>query len=71
MLNQYNPTAILVWRANMDISPCTDLGAVQSYVAKYCSKEETQTASYRDIAKSLALYVNDTSVSHHLFFLMR
>lgn len=60
MMNQYNPTASLAWRANMDISPCTDLAAVQSYVAKYCSKEETQSASYRDIARSLAPYVSDT-----------
>lgn len=63
MMNQYNPTASLAWRANMDISPCTDLAAVQGYVAKYCSKEETQTTTYRDIAKSLARHVNSEHVS--------
>lgn len=47
----------------MDISPYTDMAAVLGYVAKHCSKEETQTASYRDIAKSLAQYVNSTYVS--------
>lgn len=62
-MNQYNPTALLAWRANMDISPCTDLAAVLGYVAKYCSKEETQTASYRDIALSLAPYLNELHVS--------
>jgi hypothetical protein len=61
-MNQYNPTASLAWRANIDISPCTDLAAVQGYVAKYCSKEETQTMSYRDIARSLAPYVNEAHV---------
>lgn len=62
MINQYNPAAILAWRANMDFSPCTDLSAVQNYMAKYASKEETQTASYRDIARSIAPYVNSAQV---------
>jgi hypothetical protein len=62
MLNQYNPTVALAWRANTDISPCTDLRAVTGYIAKYCAKDETPTVPYNDIARSLIPFVNESYV---------
>jgi hypothetical protein len=68
MMNQYNPTIALGWRANTDISPCTDLAAVTSYIAKYCAKDESATTPYIDIAKSLIPFVNETYVSLSICF---
>lgn len=62
MMNQYNPTVALGWRANTDFSPCTDLAAVVGYIAKYCAKDETATAPYSDIARSLIPFVNEVHV---------
>lgn len=64
MMNQYNPTVALVWRANTDLSPYTDLGAVTGYIAKYCAKDETPTVPYTDIARSLIPFVNVNHVGH-------
>lgn len=62
MMNQYNPTISLAWRANTDLSPCTDLGAVTGYIAKYCAKDETPTVPYTEIARSLIPFVNEAHV---------
>jgi hypothetical protein len=68
MMNQYNPTIALGWRANTDISPYTDLAAVTGYIAKYCIKDESATTPYIDIAKSLMPFVNETHVSLNIYF---
>jgi ATP-dependent DNA helicase PIF1 len=52
-LNNYNRVLALGWRANHDISPCTDLHAVIAYIAKYVSKTEVKTQSFQDIAKEI------------------
>ncbi|KPM39851.1 hypothetical protein AK830_g6688 [Neonectria ditissima] len=57
-LNNYNRTLSVGWLANHDISPCTSVHAVVNYIAKYCSKAEHQTQSYRDIAREVLPHVN-------------
>ncbi|KAH0499425.1 hypothetical protein TgHK011_006623 [Trichoderma gracile] len=52
-LNNYNRLFALAWLANHDISPTASAHAVLSYVAKYASKAETRSASYKDVAKSI------------------
>ena len=52
-LNGYNRTITLGWLANTDINPCTSVDAVLNYVAKYCSKAETKSKSYQELARSL------------------
>ena len=44
--------------ANTDVSVCGDTNAVINYIAKYCSKAETQSLSYRDIVKSVLPNIN-------------
>jgi len=48
ILNSYNPTFILGWRANVDFRPVINHDAVIAYVAKYASKSETSSSSYED-----------------------
>ena len=48
LLNSYNPTFILGWRANIDFRPVINREAVIAYVAKYASKAETSSSSYQD-----------------------
>lgn len=57
-LNNYNRTMAVSWLANHDISPCTSVHAVINYIAKYCSKAEHQTQSYKDIAREILPKVN-------------
>ncbi|EAQ90501.1 hypothetical protein CHGG_02436 [Chaetomium globosum CBS 148.51] len=52
-LNGYNRTITLGWLANTDINPCTSVDAVLNYVAKYCSKAETKSKSYQELAREL------------------
>jgi ATP-dependent DNA helicase PIF1 len=49
LLNSYNYTFILGWRANIDIRPVLNCDAVISYVAKYASKAESKSLSYKDL----------------------
>ena len=53
LMNQFNPTLLLGWLANIDISPCTSLQAVINYAAKYCSKAEKKSQSYLELAASV------------------
>ena len=48
LLNSYNPTFILGWRANIDFRPVINKEAVIAYVAKCASKSETSSSSYQD-----------------------
>lgn len=57
-LNNFNRLIALAWRANRDISPCTSQHAVINYIAKYASKAETKSESYRDIARAILPKVN-------------
>ncbi|KAG6285224.1 hypothetical protein E4U45_000503, partial [Claviceps purpurea] len=54
------PVAIMAWRANMDITPCTSIRVALDYIAKYCTKAEVPTASYTDIVKSVLPHVSDS-----------
>jgi len=56
-LNKYNPLVALCWLANIDCSPCTSVDAVINYAAKYCSKSESQTSTYAQIAKSILPHI--------------
>lgn len=52
-LNGFNRTISLGWLANTDLNPCTSIDAVLNYVAKYCSKGETKSKSYQELAREL------------------
>ena len=52
-LNQYNRAISLTWLANIDTSVCGDSNAVINYIAKYCSKVETQSACFYNIMKAV------------------
>ncbi|XP_076397900.1 uncharacterized protein LOC143266155 [Megachile rotundata] len=39
MVNNYNPTLLKLWEANMDIQPCGNVTAVAYYIAKYARYE--------------------------------
>ncbi|EAQ88882.1 hypothetical protein CHGG_05501 [Chaetomium globosum CBS 148.51] len=60
-LNQYNPLLSLCWLANTDCSPCTSAEAVINHAAKYCSKSETQTSTYAQIAQSILPHISDNN----------
>jgi ATP-dependent DNA helicase PIF1 len=53
LLNSYNPTWILGWRANMDFRPVLSPHAAISYISKYVSKTETQSKTYKDILQTV------------------
>ena len=57
-LNQYNRAISLTWLANTDISVCGDSNAVINHIAKYCSKAETESASFYDIIKAVLPSLN-------------
>ncbi|EAQ86310.1 hypothetical protein CHGG_07563 [Chaetomium globosum CBS 148.51] len=58
-MNQYNRLITLCWLRNTDISPCTGIEAVINYAAKYCSKTETKTSTYAEIAGAILPHVSD------------
>ena len=57
-LNPYNRAISLIWMANTDISVCGDSNAVINYIAKYCSKAEKQSSSFRQIIQSILPSLN-------------
>lgn len=61
LMGNYNPAYIMGWLANVDISPCTDQRAVLGYIAKYCTKSETSSQSYKDLLKALFDTVSSSS----------
>lgn len=61
MLNHYNPLVSLSWRANTDISPCTDLWAAVEYLGKYCTKAEVASFSFEETLKALIPIVSSTN----------
>src|SRR6202167_1067071 len=48
LLNSYNPTFILGWRANIDFRPVINKNTVIAYVGKYVSEGETSSSSYKN-----------------------
>ena len=50
-MSPYNRLVSMAWRA--DVSPCTSMHAVMTYIAKYASKEEKATTPYRDITRRI------------------
>ena len=61
LLNSYNPTWILGWRANMDFRPVISPHAAISYISKYVSKAETQSKTYQDILRTVVGQSNDNA----------
>jgi hypothetical protein len=47
------------WMANTDIQPPTSLFAVLTYVAKYVSKPEIKSKSYKDLQGMILPYTNE------------
>ena len=49
LLNAHNLAFTLGWNANTDMSPCTNSGSVLQYIAKYASKSEVKSESYKEL----------------------
>ena len=64
LLNTFNPLFILGWRANIDIRPVTNQESVVSYIAKYASKSEDKSQSYKDLLHSAISKLNDGDPAH-------
>jgi hypothetical protein len=61
LLNSFNPTWMLGWRANMDFRPVLSPHAAISYISKYVSKAEGQSKTYQNILQTVVGQVNDTA----------
>jgi hypothetical protein len=59
LLNSYNPTWMLGWRANMDFRPVLSPHAAIAYISKYVSKAEKQSKTYEDILQNAVGQSND------------
>ncbi|KAF7137061.1 hypothetical protein CNMCM5793_006912 [Aspergillus hiratsukae] len=57
-LNAYNRIVSMSWLANTDVNPCTGTKTILDYIAKYMTKGEKATESYRDVMKRLLPRVN-------------
>ncbi|PGH14938.1 hypothetical protein GX50_09011, partial [[Emmonsia] crescens] len=53
LLQAFSPIVTLGWLANGDLSPSTSIEAVLKYAAKYCTKDEVKSQSYRQIAQTV------------------
>ncbi|GFR21211.1 ATP-dependent DNA helicase [Trichonephila clavata] len=66
-VNNYNPTLIKVWNANMDIQPCGTNEAIAFYIAKYVSKSEP-TQLDGSVARAIReIQREETDISRKLF----
>jgi ATP-dependent DNA helicase PIF1 len=63
ILNSYNSTFILGWRANIDFRPVINRDAVIAYVAKYASKSETSSSSYEDTLQAAIKHLQDSDAA--------
>jgi hypothetical protein len=63
LLNSYNATFILGWRANIDFRPVINREAVIAYVAKYASKGETSSSSYQDTLQKAINHLQDSDAA--------
>ena len=66
-LNQYNPAFSLGWRANVDVSPCTDARAVAVYIAKYASKAEKPSVNFGEVMTALSTRLEEDTPSRVIF----
>lgn len=48
-LNRHNKLLLIAWRANCDIQPVLDKHSAMAYIAKYASKSEEETTTYRQL----------------------
>ena len=60
LLNEHSALQILGWRTNVDFTPCVSLGAVETYITKYCSKMEVKSESYGHVFNKVMTQLNDT-----------
>jgi hypothetical protein len=44
--------------ANLDALLATSIAIIVNYIGKYCSKEEKKLASYKELLKTVTLYIN-------------
>ncbi|EED12765.1 conserved hypothetical protein [Talaromyces stipitatus ATCC 10500] len=58
MINAWNPCILMGWLANIGIAPCTGSKALLDYIAKYASKAEKKTESYKDTMKGFLPKLN-------------
>lgn len=58
LLNNYISLLTLAWRANIDVSPCTNSRAVLQYIAKYASKSEKKSQTYHDMFAAVATHTS-------------
>ena len=63
ILNSYNATFILGWRANIDFRPVINKEAVIAYVAKYASKCESSSSSYQDTLQKAISHLQDSDAA--------
>jgi ATP-dependent DNA helicase PIF1 len=56
LINAYIPAFTLRWMANTDMAPCTNVSAVLNYIAKYASKGEVKSNSYKQIFADVSRY---------------
>ena len=63
LLNSYNATFILGWRANIDFQPVINKEAVIAYVAKYASKGESTSSSYQDTLQKAISHLQDSDAA--------
>ena len=63
ILNSYNSTFILGWRANIDFRPVVNRDAVIAYVAKYASKGESTSSSYQDTLQKAITCLQDSDAA--------
>ena len=42
----------------MDTLPVINVAIIINYISKYCSKEEKKLASYKELLKTVTLYIN-------------
>src|SRR6202047_4147949 len=63
LLNSYNATFILGWRANIHFRPVINKEAVIAYVAKYASKGESTSSSYQDTLQKAISRLQDSDAA--------
>jgi ATP-dependent DNA helicase PIF1 len=61
LLHKYNRAITMGWLANTDISPCTNIQAVINYLAKFCTKAEGKSDSYKDLLTTILPSINETN----------
>lgn len=61
LLNSYIPALTLGWMANTDMAPCTNPHAVLNYIAKYASKAETKSETYKSMFAAVVRRASSTN----------